>query len=163
MVGPSRYCWVFISWSQSASQLIISLCRRALWSFASSCSLVIKTDCDYTNTLTYLLTYLILPYLYLSKELVTKTSDILTCASKTDVTPAILSRDFVARLYRAIMSQRATVQLHAATLSQTNMTNCYIFASSWNRLSCKTKAYDQSNTSEKIRYGTILPCQNCVC
>jgi len=34
----------------------------------------------------------------------------------TDVTPAILSRDFVARLYRAIKSQRATVQLHVETL-----------------------------------------------
>jgi len=63
----------------------------------------------------YLLTYLTLPYL--SKELGTKTSDTLTSASKTDVTPATLSREFVARLYRAIKSQRATVQLHAATLS----------------------------------------------
>ena len=76
----------------------------------------------YTNTLTYLLTYLLtLPYLtlsYLSKELGTKTSDTLTSASKTDVTPATLSRDFVAPLYRAIMSQCATVQLHAATLSR---------------------------------------------
>jgi len=63
----------------------------------------------------YLLTYLTLPYL--SKELGTKTSDTLTSASKTDVTPATLSREFVARLYRAIKSQRATVQLHTATLS----------------------------------------------
>jgi len=31
------------------------------------------------------------------------------------------------------------------------------------RLSCKTKAYDQSKSSEKIRYGTISPFQNCVC
>jgi len=117
---------VFISWSQSASQVIISLCRRALWAFAFSCSFVIKTHCDcwFVCTiqillLTYLLTYL--PYLtlpYLSKELGTKTSDTLTSASKTDVTPATLSRDFVAPLYRAIMSQRATVQLHAATLSR---------------------------------------------
>jgi len=37
---------------------------------------------------------------------------------KTDVTRAILSRDFVAQLYRAIIWQRATVQLHAATLSR---------------------------------------------
>jgi len=37
--------------------------------------------------------------------------------SKTDVTPAILSSDFVARLYRATKSQHATLQLHAATLS----------------------------------------------
>ena len=36
--------------------------------------------------------------------------------SKADVTPAILSRDFVARLYRAIKSQHVDVQLHAATL-----------------------------------------------
>jgi len=37
---------------------------------------------------------------------------------KTGVTPAILSRDFVARLNRAIKSQHATVQLRAATLSR---------------------------------------------
>ena len=38
----------------------------------------------------------------------------------TDVTPEIFyTRDFVARLYRAIKSQHATVQLHAATLSRT--------------------------------------------
>jgi len=38
---------------------------------------------------------------------------------KTDGTRAILSRDFVARLYRATKSQRgATVQLHVATLSR---------------------------------------------
>ena len=114
---------VFISWSQSASQVIISLCRRALWAFASSCSFVIKTHCDcwFVCTIqilvfTYLLTYL--PYLTLPCLTWTKTSDTLTSASKTDVTPATLSHDFVAPLYRAIMSQRATVQLHAATLSR---------------------------------------------
>jgi len=37
---------------------------------------------------------------------------------KTDGTRAILSRDFVARLYRATKSQCATVQLYAATLSR---------------------------------------------
>ena len=37
---------------------------------------------------------------------------------KTDVTRAILSRDFVTRLHRAMKLQRATVQLHAATLSR---------------------------------------------
>ena len=37
--------------------------------------------------------------------------------TKTNVTLAILSRDFVSQLYQAIMSQPATVQLRAVTLS----------------------------------------------
>jgi len=100
---------------QSTHHLALQASVMGIWLFLQSCyqgALWLLIRVYYTNTLTYLLT---LPYL--SKELGTKTSDTLTSASKTDVTPATLSREFVARLYRAIKSQRATVQLHAATLS----------------------------------------------
>ena len=62
---------------------------------------------------------------------------------QTDVTPAILSRDFDARLYRAIKSQRSTVQLHAASwfalINQTNMTDYDILGSSLVLVGCHAK------------------------
>jgi len=85
---------------------------------------------------------------------------------KTDVTPAILSRDFVARLHRAIKSQHATVQLHAATLSRKqpkSTTDHDILLSSLVLVGClaKRKRTIQSKRPEKIGYGTISSFWNC--
>ena len=73
--------------------------------------------------------------------------------------------NFVARLHRATKSQRATAQLHSATLSrkpnETNMTDDDILASSL--VLVDRLAERKPKSSEKIRYGTISPFWKCVC
>ena len=61
---------------------------------------------------------------------------------QTDVTPAILSRDFDARLYRAIKSQHVTAASRCdlvALTNQTNMTDYDILGSSLVLVGCLAK------------------------